>query len=52
MSNTNSALMKTLCKKFVERTEALGLRGKKRDDALVDFMCGAATALPGSSAAL
>ena len=38
-------MLQQLCTKFVERSEALGLKGKKREDACFEFMCGAATAL-------
>ena len=31
-----------LAKRFVERAEALGYKGKERDDAALDFFCGAA----------
>jgi hypothetical protein len=30
---------------FIERSKALGYRGKKRDDALIDYWTGAAMAL-------
>lgn len=30
-----------LAKKFKERSETLGYKGKKRDDALMDYWCGA-----------
>lgn len=38
-------MLQKLCTKFVERSEALGLKGKKREEACFEFMCGAATAL-------
>lgn len=31
-----------LAKSFIERSEALGYKGKKRDDAALDYFCGAA----------
>lgn len=34
-----------LARKFVDRATHLGLKGKKRDDAVLEFFCGAATAL-------
>lgn len=37
--------LKKLCMAFVQRSQSLGLRGKKRDDALIEFMVGAANAL-------
>lgn len=40
-----ATLTKALAQKFIERSEALGLKGKKRDDAALDFWCGAASAL-------
>lgn len=38
-------MIKTLCKFFVERSEALNLKGKKRDEAAFEFLIGAHTAL-------
>jgi hypothetical protein len=38
-------MIKTLCTKFIERSQALGLKGKKRDDAALHFFVGAAHAL-------
>lgn len=38
-----SALNQQLAIKFVERAEALALKGKKRDDAALDFFTGAAS---------
>ena len=38
-------MIKGLCEKFVERSKALGLKGKARDAAAVHFFCGAASAL-------
>jgi hypothetical protein len=38
-------MLKTLCQAFVARATTLGLKGKKRDAALIDFMCGAYAAL-------
>lgn len=38
-------MLKALCKQFVARAEALGLKGKKRDGALMEFMCGSYAAL-------
>ncbi len=37
-------ITRELARNFVERSEALGLQGKKRDDAALDYVCGAATA--------
>lgn len=34
--------IKFVAEKFVERANALGLKGKRRDDAALDFFCGAA----------
>lgn len=34
--------LKLLCKDFVERAENLGYKGKKRDDAVMDYFAGAA----------
>lgn len=31
-----------ICQQFVERSEALGYKGKRRDDAAIDYMVGAA----------
>lgn len=38
-------MIKTLCKAFVERAEALNLKGKKREDAAFEFLLGAHIAL-------
>lgn len=38
-------LIKTLCAAFIERSDALGLKGKKRDDAAMHYFVGAAKAL-------
>lgn len=35
-------LVKTIAERFVERSSALGLKGKKRDDAALDYFLGAA----------
>ncbi|NVO13873.1 MAG: hypothetical protein HXX10_07540 [Rhodoplanes sp.] len=37
------ATVKAVAAAFVERAEALGLKGVKRDTAALDFFCGAAT---------
>ena len=34
--------VQTIAKRFIERAEALELKGKKRDDAALDYFCGAA----------
>ena len=39
------SILKELSIKMVERANALGLRGKKRDDATLDFFVGAVNAL-------
>jgi hypothetical protein len=38
------ALVKELCKKFVGRSEAQFMKGKKRDSAALEFLLGAAAA--------
>lgn len=38
----NAAIVKRVAVDFVERAEALGLKGKKRDDAALDYFLGAA----------
>jgi hypothetical protein len=38
-------IAKTIAEKFIERSEALGYKGKQRDKAALDFFCGAAAAL-------
>jgi hypothetical protein len=35
--------VQALCKQFVERADHLQYKGKKRDGAALDFMCGAAS---------
>jgi hypothetical protein len=43
MSNTSiSATTQKLALSFIERADALSLKGKKRDDAALDYWCGAA----------
>lgn len=37
--------LKTACRKFVERAEYLGYKGKRRDEAALDFICGWAGAM-------
>lgn len=37
--------IQTLCVNFVERAEYLNLKGKKRDEAAIEFLVGAASAL-------
>ena len=39
---TNSELARALARSFIKRAEALGYKGKKRDDAALDYFCGAA----------
>lgn len=34
---------KELCQKFIERANAQGMKGKARDRAALEFVCGAAT---------
>lgn len=41
-SNDNARFAKALAAKFVERADLLGYKGKKRDDASLDFWTGAA----------
>ena len=36
--------VRAICAAFVERSEALNYKGKRRDNAALDYMCGAATA--------
>lgn len=48
--DTNKALawrksLRWICGQFVERSEALNYKGKRRDDAAIDFLCGAAATL-------
>jgi hypothetical protein len=46
MENNNGiAIIKAICHGFVERAEALNLKGKKRDDAAMDYFVGANRAL-------
>ena len=45
MTDTNHTTLRKLCASFVERAAALNLKGKKRDDALMDYMIGAHVAL-------
>ena len=40
-----TTVLKQLCIGFVERAKACDLKGKKRDAALIDYMCGAYQAL-------
>lgn len=40
---TSSQTTKALAKRFVERSESLELKGKKRDVAALDYFVGAAT---------
>lgn len=43
MINTSmSATTQKLALSFIEGADALGLKGKKRDDAALDYWCGAA----------
>lgn len=39
-----SRILQALARKFIGRADGLGYRGKKRDDAALDFFCGAAVA--------
>lgn len=38
-------MLKHLCKTFVRRAEAQGMKGRKRDEAMIEFMVGAWAAL-------
>lgn len=38
-----NAISSALANRFIERAEALGYKGKKRDDAALDYWCGAAS---------
>jgi hypothetical protein len=38
-------IVKEIAKAFIERSNALGLKGKKREDAAMHFFCGAGNAL-------
>jgi len=40
---TNRQIVQVLAKRFLERSEALGYKGKKADNAALDYFCGAAT---------
>lgn len=42
---THMTTLQKLCNTFITRSRNLGYRGKKRDNALMDFMGGAAAAL-------
>lgn len=42
---TNTELLKKLCASFVARSEAHGYRGKKRDEAALNYLIGAAMGL-------
>lgn len=42
---THVNMLERLCVAYVERVKALGIKGKKRDDGLLDFMIGAIHAL-------
>lgn len=39
---THVELARTLARRFIERAEELGYKGKKRDDAALDYFVGAA----------
>lgn len=41
-------IIRTIAQRFVERAESLGYKGKKRDDAALDYWCGAAVAAEAS----
>lgn len=41
----SAELNKTLCESFIGRAELQELKGKKRDTAAIEFMCGAIAAL-------
>lgn len=40
-----TAITREIALKFIERAQLLDLRGKRRDEAAVDFFCGAGVAL-------
>lgn len=40
--SANSAAVRVLAQRCIERMDALGLRGKRADDAALHFFCGAA----------
>ena len=40
------ALVQALCRSWVERASELSYKGKKRDWAALDYICGAATLAP------
>lgn len=42
---TKAELSKAFAAKFIERSETLGYKGLKRDNAALDFYCGACAAL-------
>jgi hypothetical protein len=42
MTTSLSAQAQKLATSFMERADALNLKGKKRDDAALDYWCGAA----------
>lgn len=44
-TKTKSDLLKELCLGFITRSRGLSYRGKKRDDAAMDYLVGAAMAL-------
>jgi hypothetical protein len=44
MEETRETIIRTVCKGFVERSTALGLKGKKRDDAALNYVVGATKA--------
>jgi len=39
--STNTAAVRKLAIMFIERSESLGLKGKRRDDAALEYFCGA-----------
>jgi folate-dependent phosphoribosylglycinamide formyltransferase PurN len=41
---TPGQITQRLAEQFIERVDALGYKGKRRDDAALDFFCGAASA--------
>lgn len=43
--DNGKALRATLCRVFIARVQAQGLKGKKRDAAAMEFVCGALAVL-------
>lgn len=45
MTDQMISTARKVAQQFVERAKALGMKGKKRDDAAMEYFCGACTAL-------